>query len=55
LLLIDQNTRNKMIAGAFICAYAVGASKIYIALRYEYRNMKEEIEKTVNDFKYYHP
>jgi len=44
LLLIDPKTRSNMIGGMLICAKVVGANNAIIALRYEYRNLKDDIE-----------
>lgn len=49
VLLIDEANRKKMIAGMCICANTIGADKAVIYLRYEYRNLKEELLKAVKE------
>ena len=40
-----------VIAGLSIAAKTIGAKNWYIYLRYEYRNLKENIQKTIDQFK----
>ena len=44
-----------MIAGMCICAKTIGAKNAVLYLRYEYRNLKEELYKAIKEVKAMHP
>ena len=46
-LLIDPQSRMNLIVGMGICARTIGSKKAFIYLRYEYRNLKKDLEETI--------
>ncbi len=55
VLLIDEANRKKMIAGMCICASTIGAKNAVVYLRYEYRNLKEDLNKSIKEVQGMHP
>ena len=49
VLLTDESNRKKMIAGMGICAKTIGAKSAVIYLRYEYRNLKDDLQKAIKE------
>jgi len=54
-ILKNENSRKRMISGMGICAKTVGAKNAFIYLRYEYRNLVPELNKTIENVKQQHP
>eukprot|EP00825_Cyclidium_porcatum_P027798 TRINITY_DN29_c0_g2_i21.p1 TRINITY_DN29_c0_g2~~TRINITY_DN29_c0_g2_i21.p1 ORF type:complete len:896 (-),score=189.11 TRINITY_DN29_c0_g2_i21:400-3087(-) len=54
-LLKDEKTRTSTVAGAMVCAWVSGASEIYFYLRYEYRNISDDLMKHVEQIKEWIP
>ena len=50
-----RKTRTSTVAGAMVCAWVSGASEIYFYLRYEYRNISDDLMKHVEQIKEWIP